>query len=97
MSNMETLLKPQWKFPDGPIVKTSQASTAKDVDLIPGQGIKIPQAGLWCINDLNNCINKRKIRSNKPPCFCHMSRKPLDLFHIGVIHTNLPQLLCIYA
>ena len=47
MSNMETLLKPQWKFPDGPIVKTSQASTAKDVDLIPGQGIKIPQAGLW--------------------------------------------------
>ena len=33
-------------LPGGSIVKTSQASTAKDVDLIPGQGIKIPQAGL---------------------------------------------------
>ena len=36
MSNMENLLKPQWKFPDGPIVKTSQASTAEDVGLIAG-------------------------------------------------------------
>ena len=43
---MAAVIKKDWDFPGGPVVKTLPSNSA-DMGLIPGQGTKIPHA-TWC-------------------------------------------------
>ena len=48
---MYLIIYPVWNIPEGPVVK-NRPCNARDVDLIPGQGTKIPYAA----KQLSLCI-----------------------------------------